>query len=134
MPKALLLVDHGSRHGEANRLLEEVAELVRHREPSLIVRAAHMALGVPTIRDGFAACVREGATEVIVHPYMLSPGRHALDDIPTMVEEAAAEFPQVEYGVTPPLGLHPNLVDVILERAGILPQEPDGPPGGPQSA
>lgn len=132
MSKALLLVDHGSRSDEANRLLDDVAELIRHREPGLIVHAAHMALAEPTIRDGFATCVRDGATQIIVHPYMLSPGRHALDDIPTMVEEAAAGFSGVEYRVTLPLGLHPKLVDVILERAGILPQESDGSSVGPQ--
>ena len=127
MSTALLLIDHGSRNHEANKLLEDVAELVRRRQPDLIVHTAHMTLAAPSIREGFSLCVGDGATEVVVHPYMLSPGRHALEDVPTLVEQAARDFPQVQARITPPLGLHPKLVDVILERAGIVSPSPDRP-------
>jgi sirohydrochlorin ferrochelatase len=35
------------------------------------------------------------------------------------VEEAARGFPGVEFCVTAPLGVHPKIVEVVLERAGI---------------
>jgi sirohydrochlorin ferrochelatase len=78
-----------------------------------------MELAEPTIPQGFEACVRQGARMVIVHPYFLSPGRHSTSDIPRMVAEAAKRFPDVEYRVTQPLGLHPKIGEVVLERAGI---------------
>ncbi len=120
MSNALLIVDHGSVKEEANRMLEDVAEILRHRRPDLIVQYAHMELAEPTIKQGIAACVNAGATEVIVHPYMLSPGRHATKDIPAMVRDAAEDFPNLQFSVTGPLGLHDKIGEVVLERAGLL--------------
>ena len=115
----LLLVDHGSRFQEANDMLIEVAEMVKRLGAVDCVRYAHMELAEPTIPQGFAACVQEGATAVVVHPYFLSPGRHSTSDIPRMVAEAAKAFPGIEFCVTEPLGVHPKIGEVVLERAGV---------------
>lgn len=115
----LLLVDHGSRFQEANDMLADVAAMVRRLSGEDCVHYAHMELAEPTIQQGFATCVREGATAVVVHPYFLSPGRHSMGDIPRMVAEAAKAFPGVAFCVTEPLGLHPKICEVVLERAGI---------------
>jgi sirohydrochlorin ferrochelatase len=119
MPIALLLVDHGSRQAEANQALEETAALIRARRPDLIVRIAHMELAPPTVAEGFAQCVADGATEVIVHPYMLAAGRHATQDIPRLVAAAAASHPAIISRVTEPLGVHGKLAEIVLQRAGL---------------
>ena len=129
MPKSeekigLLLVDHGSRFQEANDMLADVATMVRRLSGRNCVHHAHMELAEPTLQQGFETCVREGATAVVVHPYFLSPGRHSRSDIPRMVAKAAEAFPRIAYCVTEPLGLHPKICEVILERAGVpLPAE-----------
>ena len=119
MRTALLIVDHGSRREEANQMLHGIADILRQKRPHLIVQIAHMELAEPTIGQGIAACVREGATEIVVHPYMLSPGRHATQDIPRMATEVAAEHPGVTIRVTAPLGLHEKLGEVVLLRADL---------------
>ncbi len=116
MGRAILLVDHGSVRAAANALLSEVANLVRARTPESHVVVAHMELAEPTIDQAFDACVAAGAREIIVHPYMLAPGRHATADIPRQVQAAAARHPGIRYAVTAPLGLHPLLADVVLAR------------------
>jgi sirohydrochlorin ferrochelatase len=116
---ALLLVDHGSRFRGANDLLADVAAMVQQLSGLEKVYYCHMELAEPTVAEGFAACVKGGATAVVVHPYFLSPGRHSTTDIPRMVAEAAQAFPGVEYCVTEPLGVHPKIGEVILERAGV---------------
>ena len=120
MPTAILIVDHGSRRREANDMLDGVGDIVKKQRPDLIVNIAHMELAEPTIAQGVQKCIDDGATEIIVHPYMLSPGRHATSDIPRMAEEASAPHPGVSVRVTGPLGLHDKLGEVILERAGLL--------------
>lgn len=118
--KAILLIDHGSTRAEANEMLEDMAIVVRRvAGPDVIVHAAHMELAEPTIAEGFARCVREGATEIIAFPYMLSPGRHSTKDIPNLVREAAAAFPGVAYRVTGAFGISEKLAGVVLERAGV---------------
>src|SRR5690242_10905928 len=104
MKKALLIVDHGSTRKEANDMLEAVAANCRKLMPDLSVHFAHMEIAEPNIAQGFEQCIKDGADEVIVHPYMLSPGRHATSDIPRMVAECAAKHPGVSFKVTAPLG------------------------------
>ena len=118
--KGILIVDHGSRKDEANEMLPHMAELIQSLAgEDVVVRHAHMELADPDIGEGFADCVRAGATEVIVFPYMLSPGRHSTSDIPRMVGKVAQEFPGVGFSVTPAFGLHEKLAAVVLERAGV---------------
>lgn len=116
MKRALLLVDHGSRRPEANAVLEGVAELVRARRPDWIVQVAHMELASPSLVEGLDVCVQAGATEVVVHPYFLAPGSHASDDVPKLARDAAARHPGVRVRVSEPLGVHPGLVDALLDR------------------
>ena len=87
--------------------------------PRAIVRHAHMELAPPTIDEGFRACVEAGATEVVAFPYMLSPGKHSMGDIPRMVAGAAAAHPGIGYSVTPAFGVHEKLAEVILMRAEL---------------
>ncbi len=113
---AILLVDHGSRRAEANEQLESIAQQLRDRDPERIVRVAHMEIASPTIAEGIAACVEAGAREIVVHPYLLAPGRHSREDIPALAAETAADHPGVTVRVSEPLGVHEKLVDVVLER------------------
>lgn len=87
--------------------------------PDVLVRAAHMELAEPLIPDGVDACVEAGATELIVFPYMLSPGKHSTRDIPRIVGEATRPYPGLRVRVTPAFGVHAKLAEVIAERAGV---------------
>lgn len=121
MKRAILLVDHGSRQSQANQTLLSVSELVREQiGEEWVVEIAHMELEPPSIAEGFAACVNQGASEVVVHPYFLAPGRHATLDIARMVEDAATAHPGIVFRVTEPLGVHALLAKLVLMRCGVL--------------
>ena len=112
--RAILLIDHGSVKAEANHMVSCMANLLRHMVGGdVIVRHAHMELAEPSIADGFADCVRSGATEVIAFPYMLSPGKHVTRDVPRLVAEAARGFPTIAYRVTDAFGVHEKLAELI---------------------
>jgi len=118
--KGILIVDHGSRKREANDMLRCMSNLLQTMAgPDVVVRYAHMEIADPDIAHGLADCVSGGATDVVVFPYMLSPGRHSTTDIPRMVSEAARTFPQVTFSVTPAFGVHEKLAELILDRAGV---------------
>ena len=114
--KALLIIDHGSRLKEANDMLISVAETLRRQKPDWIIEIAHMELASPSIDEGIAACVRQGATELTAFPYMLSPGRHATQDIPKFLKESCQAYPQLRYRVSEPFGIHHKLGEIIWER------------------
>ena len=118
--RSILLIDHGSVRAEANHMLACVANLLQSMVgDDVLVRHAHMELAEPSITAGFAACVRDGATDVVAFPYMLSPGKHSTRDIPRMVAEAAAPFPRVTYRVTEAFGVSAPLCEVVARRAGV---------------
>jgi len=140
------LVDHGSRRAGANNLLKAIAKRLDDRlragelpgMPFGLCEHCHMELAEPTIPQGLEACLQRGATEVVVMPYFLAPGRHSRGDIPRMVAEAAANIPTLRYTVSQPLGLHEKIMEVVLERAaeglerglteaGAVPQPADDP-------
>jgi sirohydrochlorin ferrochelatase len=126
--KGILLIDHGSRREEANEMLASMADLVQQTVGSAaIVRFAHMEIAEPTIAQGFAACVAAGADDIVAFPYMLSPGKHSTRDIPRMVSEAATVHPTIRYQVTEAFGMHQKLVEIILLRSGIEPEDAPGP-------
>jgi sirohydrochlorin ferrochelatase len=118
--RSILIIDHGSVRTEANHMLSCVANLLQHMVgDGVLVRYAHMELAEPSISQGFADCIRSGANEVVVFPYMLSPGKHVTRDIPRLVEEAARDFPQVSYRVTDAFGVNEKLAELIAFRAGV---------------
>ena len=117
---ALLIIDHGSRYEGANNMIYDVKTMMETLRPELIIDVAHMELADPNIEAGFKSCVDRGATHVIAHPYMLSPGRHATKDIPNLVKKAAAKYPKVTCDITEHLGVNPKIGEVILEKAGLL--------------
>ena len=119
MTTALLIIDHGSKRESANIMLEDIAAGIRQKRPGLIVEISHMELAEPTIEMGLQSCVDQGATYIIAQPYMLSPGRHATEDIPRMVDVAMKRHPAVEFEVVECLGVHSYLMEVVLERAGL---------------
>ena len=127
---AFLLVDHGSRRAEANALLDEVVTLVKRRlGPKAVVEPAHMELAAPTIAQGFARCVAQGATAIVVHPFMLAPGRHVNEDLPRLLAEAAAAHDGVRFVMAAPLGSHAGVIDAVVERccAALLEHDPEAP-------
>ena len=114
--QGLLIIDHGSRRQDANQVVRQVARMVREKSSFLIVQHAHMELAEPTIQQGFETCVEAGVDEIVVQPYFLGPGRHSTADIPRMVGEVAQKHPYVSVRLSAPLGPHPKMGELILER------------------
>ena len=119
MKTAILIVDHGSKKKAANEMLKHIAEHVSRLRPEFIVETAHMELADPSIQQGIQKCVELGAKTVVVHPYMLSPGRHATEDIPKMVQVCARHYPEIKIRVTEPLGVDSRIAEVVLSRTGL---------------
>lgn len=112
----IVIVDHGSRVERSNELLNDVVDRFRVQMEWSIVEPAHMELAEPTIANAFAACVRQGAQLVVVHPYFLLPGRHWREDIPRLAAAAAADHEGAQFVVTPPLGIHDLMSQIMQDR------------------
>jgi uroporphyrin-III C-methyltransferase len=114
--RGVLVVGHGSHRREANDDLREAARRIAERGRFPLVEAAFLEIEHPNISKAFARLVEQGAEEIIVHPYFLSPGRHTRGDIPIEVREAASHHPGVNYRITEPLSAHPLVIEASVER------------------
>ena len=114
----IIIVDHGSRRDESNRMLEQLVELfgTRFAERYGIVEPAHMEIAEPSIATAYARCVERGASRIVVCPFFLGPGKHWTQDIPRLTAEAAQQFPQTSYHVTPTLGIDDLILDLLAKR------------------
>jgi sirohydrochlorin ferrochelatase len=118
IPTAVIIVDHGSRLDQSNKMLEEVAAAFAGRFAAQykIVEPAHMEIAEPSIATAYEKCVTRGAKRVVVCPFFLGPGKHWTQDIPRLTAEAAAKFPGVRYHVTPTLGLDDLILQLLDKR------------------
>jgi sirohydrochlorin ferrochelatase len=114
----IVIVDHGSRLEQSNRMLEEVASLFAERFTSkyAIIEPAHMELAEPSIATAFGKCAARGAKRVVVLPFFLGPGKHWTQDIPRLTAEAAKKYPGVAYHVAPTLGIDDLILDLLNKR------------------
>lgn len=118
MKTAIIIVDHGSRLPASNQLLEEVSALFASRFAQLydIVEPAHMELAEPSIATAYHKAVERGATQVVVCPFFLGPGKHWTADIPRLAADAAQAHPGTRYHVTMPLGIDELIVELLNKR------------------
>lgn len=116
--QGLLIIDHGSKKKAANHMLFDLVKLIRDLKKDLVVYGAHMELAKPDIFDGITWCIKQNITKLTIHPYMLSPGRHATQDIPRLSKTIMeTHYPNIPYYITEPLGVDIELASLILKRA-----------------
>lgn len=118
MTNGIIIVDHGSRVAESNKMLEEAAGLFAQRFGARysIVEPAHMEIAEPSIGTAYDRCAQRGATRIVVCPFFLGPGKHWTGDIPRLAAEAAGRHPQTTYHVTRPLGIDDLILDLLDKR------------------
>ena len=118
MEKGIVIVDHGSKRQESNEMLEEIAALFYKKFTSKykIVEPAHMELAEPSILTAYTKCVERGADFILICPFFLGPGRHWNQDIPSLANKAAMNFPSTNYHVVKPLGIDDLLLELLEKR------------------
>ncbi|MDH4099471.1 MAG: CbiX/SirB N-terminal domain-containing protein [Nitrospirota bacterium] len=116
MKTTIILMGHGSSVKEANDEVAAVAGLVGRMDDRYTVKSCFLQLAHPTFMEAAEASVAEGVERIILIPYFLALGAHVARDIPQEVEAAKARWPQIEFVVGKPLGVHHKLAEIVLER------------------
>jgi hypothetical protein len=114
----IIICDHGSRRAQSNDSLKAVAErfAARFADDCQIIEPAHMELAMPDIATAYATCVIKGATHIVVLPLFLAKGKHWTRDIPSLTNQASANFPETTYQIAEPLGIDDLLLDLLKKR------------------
>jgi sirohydrochlorin cobaltochelatase len=113
---ALLLVGAGTSDPDSNADLFRAARLLWERRSYPLVEVAFVSLTEPSIDDAVRRCQALGARRVVLTPYFLNTGvlSRRIDD---SLAAARAELPGLELVVSAEIGLHPELLELLVERA-----------------
>ena len=130
-PPVLLAVGHGTRDPAGTAVTEALLDLVRDRAaqrrgPGLAVQVAYVDNAPPSVGQAFEALAADGVTRVVALPLLLSAASHSKTDIPGSVQAARARHPDLMISYGRPLGPHPALLEVVVDRlaeVGVRPGE-----------
>jgi sirohydrochlorin ferrochelatase len=124
---ALLVMVHGSPRPESNDDMFAVVDVVRARGVYPIVEVGFMECNEPAIPDAIERCVEQGVRRVVAVPYFLHTGNHVADDLPTLLEQAQARYPHVEFLMGDFLGRDVTLDEIVRDRAAQAQQLSQAP-------
>lgn len=114
---ALLLIGHGSRDQAAIAEYRQFAgDLAGHL--NLKVYPCFLEFAEPSIAAGIRSCVQAGAKHIVALPLFLGPAGHQKNDVPTIINWAKAEWPDIQFKYGTPLGAQPQIIDALAQRAG----------------
>ena len=117
---AFVVLGHGSRDAAANEEFERfVAVWAAERRDGATVVHAYVELARPTLEEALGA-IAEQASEVVVVPLFLFSAGHMKNDMPLALARARRRFPGVRFIAAPPLGVDPELAQLVLERASSV--------------
>jgi sirohydrochlorin cobaltochelatase len=115
--RAVMLVGHGSLRSGAGAAMIRLAERAQTARVAPIVSAGFLNYSRPTFDETLARCIESGASEVIIQPYFLVPGKFVREDLARLAEAGRLAHPELSIQVAQPFGDHPALARLLLKRA-----------------
>lgn len=112
----VILFAHGSPVPEANESLAALARQVAENLDAAFVTAAFLDSAQPDLGAAMAEAARRGISRVVVMPYFLTVGLHLRRDLPRLIAEQRAHFPELEILVSESLEGYPGMVEAVLGR------------------
>lgn len=121
MKEGILLFAHGSRDPEWARPFERISQELARRLPQAVVCTAYLEFMRPGFDEVVAALAAAGVDSIRVVPLFLGPGGHLKEDLPRLVERAAAARPALDIRLEAPIGEQPEVIEAVAAAiaAGI---------------
>ena len=114
--QAILYIAHGSRVKAGVEQAINFLKSVQQEIEIPIQEISFLELATPTIAEGIASCINQGATAIAIVPILLLAAQHAKHDIPSEIDKAKKQYPQVRFTYGEPLGVHELLIDTLQTR------------------
>lgn len=116
MKKAIVIFGHGSKAPEALETLKRVRDIVKPSLDTDMVEVASMEFSKPDLPTCIAGLVDRGAEKIVVVPFFLYYGIHMQEDIPEILAQERARYPQVEIVIASNLGADERIANIVIDR------------------
>lgn len=118
--QAILYVAHGTRIHEGQQQARYFIEKVQRKIAVPIQEIAFLEISTPSVEQGIAACVKRGATKILVMPLLLLAAQHAKSDLPQIVKKMRLSYPQVAIQLGTPIGITRAMIDAVIEQLATV--------------
>jgi sirohydrochlorin ferrochelatase/(2Fe-2S) ferredoxin len=113
---AVLLLGRGSSDPDANADIYKIGRLLTERQGLLGHEVGFIGVTQPDVETAFKTLAARRPRQIVVMPYLLYPGV-LVERVRKKAADLAALYRRLEVRVTEPVGTHPSVLDVLLERA-----------------
>ena len=116
MTTGIMICGHGSRDEGAVAEFEKLALGIRKRSDGIPVEYGFLEFATPVIKEGLAALVNQGVTDVLAVPGMLFAAGHAKNDIPSVLNTWSAENDAIDIRYGRELAIDPKMLKAAADR------------------
>jgi len=113
--RALILFAHGARAASWATPFERLCDMTRERLPGVDVSLAFLELMSPRLPEQVALLAAQGVEELTVVPVFLGQGGHVLRDLPQMLDELRAAYPQLTIKTAGAVGEAPEVLRAMTD-------------------
>lgn len=94
-----------------------MATRARQLEHQTQVRCAYLELTEPTLPQCVAELAAAGVSSLTVVPLFLGVGRHAREDLPVLMADLRAAYPQIDFTLQIAIGEDARLIELMAQIA-----------------
>ena len=113
---AIMICGHGSRDRGAVAEFNQLAVRIKERLPDHHVESGFLEFATPVIREGLDKLRDAGAKKIVCLPGMLFAAGHVKNDLPSEVNNYAAENDSLDLVFAADLGIDSRLLDAAKQR------------------
>lgn len=110
-----IIVIHGMRTGEQNKILKEFVQYLLHKE-TFNYHIAFLESESQSLEVIIASLMRKGIYQFHIVPLLLFPAKHYLYDIPCILKRIKAVYPELVFNIAQPLGTHALMSYLIRNK------------------
>jgi sirohydrochlorin cobaltochelatase len=113
MHKGLILIAHGARDPRWAEPFERLSKRVSTTVPGTRVALAYLEFMAPDLPTAAAGLCALGCRQIVMVPIFLGQGGHVRQDLPRLLQEAAAAHPQCEFRLADAAGEDDAVLDAL---------------------
>lgn len=112
----IIILGHGSKLSKANKLLVEIAKIVRKRRKYDVIEASFLQFHHPDLSKSIEKLIRKGCKKIVIVPFFLFKGNHVKRDIPLVIKKAIARHADTKFVFTKSLGEDAMISDIVFRN------------------
>lgn len=109
----LILFGHGSRDPRWAEPFHRLRELLQQSRPEVSVQLAFLELMQPDLSLAVQELSDQGIRTIRIVPVFLGQGGHVRRDLPTLCEDLAQQFPELDIRLAAAVGESPQVLQAI---------------------